>query len=222
MLQRLTGCSRCNAGHGGHRISCIAISRAHSFIISGSGPPGQSSVVLWDTDRPRLIRVLCSGLPMPPPHLIPTEAGANIVVCSARQIRVISINGVPLAGLEMDAESDAFTCATPVSAPDWSVEYPTIVSGHADGCIRFWRLVPTRMPNVKRWGKGWRQISSHCGQTLEFVTLCARSHNSPVTSISFSSDSPPSLMFTGGEQGGIVQWGRMPSDRRPTGKDSAQ
>lgn len=89
------------------------------------------------------------------------------------------------------------------------MEYPIIVSGHADGGIRFWRLIPHRMPKVRRSGQGWK--ARFCQDqllTLELVSECDRSHKGAVTCVAFTTDNPP-IMHTGDSSGMVVQWGKL-------------
>eukprot|EP00282_Hemiselmis_andersenii_P033841 CAMPEP_0169473528 /NCGR_PEP_ID=MMETSP1042-20121227/25758_1 /TAXON_ID=464988 /ORGANISM="Hemiselmis andersenii, Strain CCMP1180" /LENGTH=94 /DNA_ID=CAMNT_0009587471 /DNA_START=29 /DNA_END=310 /DNA_ORIENTATION=- len=87
-----------------------------------------------------------------------------VVLCCGRQCRVVTINGAPLATIEVDSNGDRFTAGAPVRAPEWCSDHAVVVTGHANGCVRIWRLAPLKLPGVKRYGPGWRSVAGGEGQ----------------------------------------------------------
>ena len=92
------------------------------------------------------------------------------------------------------------------------MEHPVLVSGHASGAIRFWKLVPKEL--AKACAQAGDAAGGGCARgkqdeeklALQIMLSCTRSHAAAVTSIAFSADGHQ--MLTGDAQGIVNLWGR--------------
>jgi WD40 repeat protein len=94
-------------------------------------------------------------------------------------------------------------------APEWAVEYPVIVSGHANGAMRFWRLLPKKLAKAAPTEGGVLGDGSQNREeklALELIFVCTRTHEAAVTAVSFSADGQQ--MFTGDSRGTVIMWGK--------------
>jgi len=185
----------------------LTLSEAHRLIVSGAA---DRTVLLWDTNRLRFMRELLCGLKEAPTSLSTSETGSSVVVAAGREMRILSINGVPLAAARMDAEEESFQCARPLGWPEWGCDHPVFVSGHQGGVVRFWRLIPRRFVKSSSGPQGWSAVHSDAqgdsGLRLEMLLQDARSHQIAVTCIRMSQDNHS--MYTGDSSGKVVMWGR--------------
>jgi len=101
-------------------------------------------------------------------------------------------------------------------APEWAVEYPVIVSGHANGTVRFWKLLPKQLSKSRSTSGGFEERGAEEREdeklALDLIFACKRSHEAAVTSISFSGDGHQ--MLTGDADGMVIKWGK---DRKSAG-----
>jgi len=82
-------------------VTCLAVSSTHAVIVSGAA---DGSVLLWDARRLRFMRQLITHLPANPVCVDLNQTGSMLVVAAGREIRVVNINGTPLAHVVMDSE----------------------------------------------------------------------------------------------------------------------
>jgi len=105
---RLLHLRRRLCGHVG-RVSCLAVSSSHAVMLSGSD---DGTVILWDACRLRFIRQLITGLRARPTCVDLNQTASMVVVAAGLEMRVVNINGFPLARVVMPPQdSDDFICA---------------------------------------------------------------------------------------------------------------
>ena len=131
-------------GHVG-RVTCLAVCKGSGVAVSGGA---DRSVLMWDLNRLRFIRQLASFLPDTPRAISISESGAIVLICSGPDLRIVGINGAELARAAADAEEDCFMCAVALPSPEWAVESPMLYTGHPNGALRLWRLVPSPQPSM--------------------------------------------------------------------------
>lgn len=109
----------------------------NSVLVSG-GADGQ--VVIWDLNRLDLIRRLPTH-PGPVAGIGIHPSSGLIVTCADANIYVWSMNGELVAEETISESSNDFIHSVALSmTPEW-IDETMIITGHRDGCLRFFRLV---------------------------------------------------------------------------------
>ena len=193
-------------------VTCLTVSNTHAVMLSGSA---DGTVLLWDTRRLRFMRQLLTQLPAKPVCIDLSQTGSMVVVAAGREFRVVNINGTPLGRVVLPSlADDAVLGARMVRAPEWAVEHPVIVSGHANGAVRFWRLLPKALCKGKASPDGagasgggiCEAVPGEEKLALDLIFACNQSHQRAVTCISFSADGHQ--MLTGDAGGTVMLWGK--------------
>ncbi|WVQ73417.1 hypothetical protein IAR50_002989 [Cryptococcus sp. DSM 104548] len=80
------------------RVTCLASNTSWSFLVSGSG---DGNAMVWDTNRLRYTRTLCTGRNEPIEFCATDEADGNIVLASKNHVYLFSLNGYPIASMSL-------------------------------------------------------------------------------------------------------------------------
>ena len=138
---------RLNASLWSHadEISAIAVSNAWSIIVSGSQ---DGDVIVWDMNRLELIR----HLPLHPASvscITINEDNGDIVTACGTNVFVWSLNGEVSAHLHTSGVTSV--CCVPRGERSSSLDDTVLITGHADGKVRFWSLsIPSTLKDLHR------------------------------------------------------------------------
>ncbi|ODN93441.1 hypothetical protein L198_05306 [Cryptococcus wingfieldii CBS 7118] len=80
------------------RVTCLTSNKSWSFLVSGSE---DGTAVVWDTNRLRYTRTLCTGKDEPIEFCATDEADGNIVLASRHHVYLFSLNGYPIASMSL-------------------------------------------------------------------------------------------------------------------------
>ena len=200
------------AGHVG-AVSCLALSRSFSVFVSGSM---DGTAIVWDLNRRSYVLEL-------PDHDGPVRevainhASGDIVTITLTSLSVWTMNGELLVRSNIGLRASEALLSVDISlGPVWSEEN-VIVSGHADGSIRFWSVVggelearhevrvpgPSSEEEEAALARLWREVED--GQGL-LTTLSASSLRVAVgvTAVSVSPDCRK--VYSGDVLGRIYSW----------------
>jgi len=134
-------------GHQG-TVVVLAVSSSQGMVVSGGD---DATALVWDLARSTLLHVLRGHKDALVGVAIDDENG-TILTCSASCIQAWSINGERLATMQRHACSAFTTEVQSCAARQGCIWTPDtiVLSGHCDGRITFWKLVPTH--RAKREG----------------------------------------------------------------------
>ncbi|KAJ5069461.1 beach domain-containing protein [Anaeramoeba ignava] len=185
LLSRLTGHTK--------KITSLAISKAHSIIVSGSK---DLTCHIWDLKRLRYIRYLYE-LQHHPEFIQINEISGEIVVCSFSRIVVWNLNGNLIGKSKpMDNLSQKITSLGMSNKSQFCDEH-VYLTGHYDGVVRFWK--PTY--NNNNFNNNFIQNDTNQTMSVFWELVCS---DSPITAfISFKSNK---YLYTGNSKGKIIEW----------------
>ena len=106
----------------------------------------------------------------------------NIFVLTAQSLHVYDINGQPLASVQLSTLQLApATCMVAVSAPEWEEDAVVAATGHSNGAVTLWRLVPGLVTEHPF------RYTLQLAQSLVPVTT---GHSAPITALAISRTKP--------------------------------
>ena len=191
----------------GHQapVTALALSKSQGVAVSGAD---DGSCILWDIARCTCLHVLEGHKEKLVGVAIDDENG-SIITCSSSHMQAWSINGELWASLNRhDCQAFKFEvqCCAARLGTIWTVD-TIFVSGHSDGHITFWKLIP--MQRALRERVIPRDIStsassnSNCPRVLAPMWMLAGAGEA-VTVLRFSSDCRE--LVSGHERGKCTVW----------------
>jgi len=192
-------------GHLG-TVLCVAASRPHSVIVSGSE---DQTCIIWDLNRLSYVRQLAHH-EGPISCVALHDVAGEIVSCSGSVVNIWSINGDLLISCRTSQNpADTISCCLWSKAPEWLYEN-VLITGHRDGKIRVWiresKLVTVDVEN----GKPVKKFQSVLSQKTQFTNGL---HTTPIMALCLSGDCQ--RLFSGDAEGKIVCWAETDLSTKP-------
>jgi len=185
-------------------ISCVAASRPHSIIVSGSE---DHTCIIWDLNRLTYVRQLTFGQSSGKGSISCVavhDVTGNIVTCCGSFISIWSINGDLLVSSEAQKNvNDVISVCVWSKAPEWLYEN-VLISGHRDGKIKVWVLETNKDKDLETTPA--KDTKGHQNQNalVELTQLTNGLHTTPITTLCLSADSQ--RLFSGDNTGKVVLW----------------
>jgi len=201
----------------GHRAPVASVAVAKSFGLVASGAT-DGSVALWDLHRLVLLHalpLLSSGVP---PLLCIGDVDGIVLVSDGTSLRVYNINAHHLTTLTIPSEAEISPTdktaptritALAISRAGYWADANTLVTGHANGSVRFYRAVHAASPPLQQELKPEQGVTCRGRFRLAMVARRAQAHATKVTALSFSQDAK---RFISAEANGMVAVWSFPEE----------
>lgn len=119
-------------GHLGS-ITCLALSRAFSVLVSGSE---DRTCIVWDINRLRYVRQLprSTGHDAPIASIAINDSTGEIITCAGTYVNVWSINGdLLISKRTSQAVSETITACTVSKGAAWIDSHNVVATGQRNG-----------------------------------------------------------------------------------------